>query len=167
MPKLGSLEYLLKAGNLLKSGITGLSINNLLEVIAPVKTGYFDSIKGIVVLRDGTAQNLEIYSTGENLSIFIRGTYDFPAQNADLNVFGRLTKKADNILGPIGNASLNSLFNLIPGVKLDSSDRSKILKDINKIPGIELDDRKYRIFSAKINGNPNADKYVSSFKWVD
>lgn len=43
MPKLGSLEYLLKAGNLLKGGFTGLSINSLIDLITPLKTGDFDA----------------------------------------------------------------------------------------------------------------------------
>lgn len=167
MPKLGSLEYLLKASNLLKSGITGLSLNNFLEIIAPVKTGYFESIKGILVLRDGVAQNIEIYSSGENLSLYIKGKYDFPEQNADLKVFGRLTKKADNILGPIGNTSFNSILNLIPGFKLDRSDKAKFIKDLNKIPGVEFNDQVYRIFFAKINGDVNGDNYVKLFKWIE
>lgn len=167
MPKLGSLEYLLKAGNLLKSGITGLSINNFLDIVAPVKTGYFDSIKGSIHLKNGSAENLEIFSTGENLSLYIKGKYDFPEQNADLIVFGRLTKKTQNILGPVGNASFNSLLNLIPGIKLDRSEKSKILQDLNKIPGVEFNDQTYRIFSAKIDGDVNGEKYVTYFKWIE
>lgn len=167
MPKLGSIEYLLKAGNFIKSGITGLNINNLLDIIAPVKTGYFDTIKGFMSLKNGTAQNLEIYSSGENLSLFIRGKFDFPEQKADLNVFGRLTKKANNVLGVVGNTSFNSLLNLIPGFKLDKSDKAKIIKDINKIPGVEFNDQLYRIFTAKIDGDINGEKYVSSFKWIE
>ena len=45
MPKLGSVEYLLKAGNFIKSGITGASINNLIELLNPIKTGQFSTIK--------------------------------------------------------------------------------------------------------------------------
>ena len=35
--KLGSLEYLLKAGNLITGGITGLSINGIIDLITPLK----------------------------------------------------------------------------------------------------------------------------------
>ena len=167
MPKLGSIEYLIKAGNFIKSGVTGLSINNFIDLIAPVKTGYFNSIKGLISLKNGKAQNLEIYSSGDTLSLFIKGQFDFPEQNADLTVFGRLTKKADNILGVVGNASFNSLLNLIPGFRLDSEDKKKIVKDLNKIPGVEFNDRSYRMFSAKINGDINGEKYVKSFKWIE
>lgn len=167
MPKLGSIEYLLKASNLIKSGITGLSINNFIDLIAPVKTGYFNSIKGLIILKEGKAQNLEIYSSGDTLSLFIKGQFDFPQQDADLTVFGRLTKKADNMLGVVGNASFNSLLNLIPGFRLDNTDKAKIIQDLNKIPGVEFNDQRYRIFSAKINGDINGEKYVKSFKWIE
>lgn len=167
MPKLGSVEYLLKASSLFKSGITGVSINNFLDLIAPIKTGYFNSIKGLLLISHGKAKNVEIFSSGDNLSMYIKGTYDIPESFADLNVYGRLTKKADNILGPVGNMSFNSLLNLIPGFKLDRKDKTAIIKELNKIPGVEFNDTQYRIFNAKINGNINSDKYVKYFKWIE
>ena len=167
MPKLGSVEYLLKASSLFKSGITGVSINNFIDLIAPVKTGYFNSIKGLLLINKGKAKNVEIFSSGENLSMYIKGTYDIPESFADLNVYGRLTKKADNILGPVGNMSFNSLLNLIPGFKLDNRDKTALVKELNKIPGVEFNDMHYRIFNARINGNINSDKYVKYFKWIE
>ncbi len=167
MPKLGSVEYLLKASSLFKSGITGVSINNFIDLIAPVKTGYFNSIRGLLLISHGKAKNVEIFSSGDNLSMYIKGTYDIPESFADLNVYGRLTKKADNILGPVGNMSFNSLLNLIPGFKLDRRDKTAIIKELNKIPGVEFNDMQYRIFNAKIHGNINSDKYVKYFKWIE
>lgn len=167
MPKLGSVEYLLKASSLFKSGLTGVSINNFIDLIAPVKTGYFNSIKGLLLISRGKAKNVEIFSSGENLSMYIKGTYDIPESFADLNVYGRLTKKADNILGPVGNMSFNSLLNLIPGFKLDRREKTAIIKELNKIPGVEFNDMQYRIFNAKIHGDINSDKYVKYFKWIE
>ncbi len=167
MPKLGSVEYLLKAGNFIKSGITGASLSNLLDLIAPIKTGHFSSIKGRLALRNGVAQDIEVYSKGDNLNLYINGEYDILQQYANMKIFGRLTKKAANILGPVGNVSLNSILNAIPGVKLDNEDRIKILKDINKIPGVELSDQKYRVFTAKIDGKINEEKFVKSFRWIE
>ncbi len=53
MPKLGSLEYLLKAGNLVKGGITGLSINSVIDLITPLKTGEFEDIYGSIRIKRG------------------------------------------------------------------------------------------------------------------
>ena len=167
MPKLGSVEYLLKAGNFIKSGITGASLSNFIDLIAPIKTGYFDSIKGNFALKNGIAQNIEVYSKGDNLNIYISGEFDILQQYADLRVYGRLTKKATNILGKVGNLSFNSLLNAIPGFKLDNKDKTKLIQDLNKIPGVELSDQQYRIFTVKIDGKLSDEKFVKNFRWIE
>lgn len=165
MPKLGSIEYLLSAGNLLKSGITGLSLNKIIEVLSPLKTGVFKSIKGSFDIKNGIAQNIEVYSKSDNLNLFINGEYDILQQYANMRVYGRLTQKANNILGKIGNLSINSIITQIPGLK--SNENESILKDLNKVPGIELNDMNQRNFTVKIDGVINSDKYVKNFRWIE
>ena len=82
-----------------------------------------------------------------------------------MEVLGLLSKKISTMFGPIGNVSLNTLFNVIPGV--DLNDDAVIINKINKIPGIEFSDKSFRKFIAEIKGNINGDKYVSSFKWIN
>ncbi len=167
MPKLGSVEYLLRAGNFIKSGITGASISNFLDLIAPIKTGYFDSIKGSFTVKNGVAQNIEVYSKGNNLNIYINGEFDILQQYANMRVYGRLTKHATNLLGKIGNLSFNTLLSKIPGFKLGNEDKAKIIQDLNKIPGVELSDQQYRVFTVKIDGKIDEDKYVKNFRWIE
>ncbi len=165
MPKLGSLEYLLKAGNLIKGGITSISINSVIDIITPLKTGDFSDINGKINIKDGEADKIEISTRGKDLSLFITGKYNFSTAQAEMEVFGLLSKKISTMFGPIGNLSLNTLFNAIPGV--DLSKDSKILTQINKIPGIELSSKAYRKFLAEIKGNINGEDYVTSFKWIN
>jgi len=165
MPKLGSLEYLLKASNLVKGGITGLSINSVIDLITPLKTGEFSDIFGSVRIKDGIARNIEITSKGKDLSLYIGGTYNFATSIADMQVLGLLSRKISTVLGPIGNMSINTLFNVIPGVDLAKD--SSVLDKINKIPGIELSSKAYRKFIAEIKGDIDGDEYVTSFKWIN
>ena len=165
MPKLGSLEYLLKAGNLVKGGLTGLSINGIVDLLAPSKTGEFENIYGSVRIKDGVARNIEIATKGNDLNLFVSGSYNFATSIADMEVLGLLSRKISTMLGPIGNVSINTLFNIIPGV--DLSKDSPILERINKIPGVELSDKLYRKFIAEIKGNINGEDYVTSFKWIN
>lgn len=167
MPKLGSLEYLLKASNLVKSGITGISLNSLIDLVTPLQTGDFDSIQGDFNITSGKADSIQIFTQGKDLSLFITGKYNFATLIADLEIFGRLSKKITNNLGPIGNLSLNTLFNTIPGVDLDEANKSQVMKNIDKIPGLELSDKVYRLFTVKVYGDINGDDYVQSFKWVE
>ncbi len=165
MPKLGSLEYLLKAGNLVKGGITGLSINSVIDLISPMKTGEFSDIYGNISIKDGIADDIEITTQGKDLNLYISGNYNFSTSIADMEVLGMLSRKISTMLGPIGNISVNTLFNLIPGV--DLSKDSNILRKINKIPGIEFSSKAYRKFVANIMGNINGNDYVKSFKWIN
>lgn len=165
MPKLGSLEYLLKAGNLLKGGLTSISINGVIDIITPLKTGDFSNIYGTIDIKDGVAEDIEIATRGKDLSLFITGKYNFSSEEADMEVLGMLSRKISTMFGPIGNLSLNTLFNAIPGV--DLSKNTKVLENINKIPGIELSSKAYRKFIAEIKGNINGDNYVTNFKWIN
>ena len=79
----------------------------------------------------------------------------------------RLSKKIANALGPVGNSSLNTLFNTIPGVNLNTTKDFSIINDINKIPGIELSNKLYRIFAVEVHGDISGDEYVDSFRWVE
>ena len=165
MPKLGSLEYLLRASNLLKGGFTNLSINSVIDLISPIKTGEFSNIVGNFRIKDGMTRNLEIASSGKNLSLYITGTYNFATSIADMEVLGLLSRKISTMFGPVGNLSINTLFNVIPGV--DLANDNELLTKINKIPGIELSSKTYRKFIADIKGNINEDNYVTSFKWIN
>lgn len=167
MPKLGSLEYLLKAGNLVKSGITGITINSVIELLTPLKTGQFQNINGNFTIESGIANSVQIFSKGKDLSVFLTGTYNFSTLIADMKVFGRISKKITNVLGPVGNTSLNTLFNTIPGLNLDEKNSADFVKNLNKIPGFELNDKSYRIFSAEVYGDINGEGYVQSFKWIE
>ena len=167
MPKLGSLEYLLKAGNVMKSGITGLSMNGIMDFIVPLKTGSFDIIQGSVDINKGIMDKIQISTEGKDLNLFVVGEYDIASKFANMYVFGRLSRKISTILGPVGNLSLNTLFNTIPGVNLSKTSDTGLINNINKIPGLELSNKAYRVFAAEIHGDISGDEYVDSFRWIE
>ena len=165
MPKLGSLEYLLKAGNLLKGGFTGLSINSLIDLVTPLKTGDFESISGDIHISNGVADNINIYSNGNDLNMYMTGNYNLTTSIADMKIYGSLSKNITTVFGKIKNASLNTLFNTIPGIN-DATEKLLLQEDISKIPNIKNATDIYRIFKVDINGDINGSDYVRSFKWV-
>ena len=116
-------------------------------------------------IKDGITDDIEITTRGKDLSLYVSGKYNFATANAEMDVLGLLSKKISTMFGPIGNLSLNTLFNAIPGV--DLSKDTKLLDRINKIPGIELSSKSYRKFIAKIKGNINGEDYVTSFEWIN
>ncbi len=166
MPKLGSLEYLLRASNIIKSGITGLTINSILGLLNLVKTGYFSNINGSCIIEDGVAENIEIFSTGENLSLYIHGDYDIADTEAHMEILGKLSNRISTIFGTLGNTSLNTFFKLIPGISLFDFGRKDFIEDVEKIPSFTNGDYDARVFQAIIDGDINSSNYVQSFKWV-
>ena len=164
MPKLGSLEYLLKAGNLITGGVTGVSINGIIDLITPLKTGQFSSIKGDIHVKDGIADNINVYSSGKDLSMYMTGNYNLSTLVADMEIYGALSKNFSTILGKIANASLNTLFNTIPGIKINDINPTST-SNIRKIPNFDRDNV-LRVFKAEIYGDINGNNYVKSFRWI-
>lgn len=164
MPKLGSLEYLLKAGNLITGGVTGLSINGIIDLITPLKTGNFKSISGDIHVKDGIANDINIYSSGNDLNMYLTGSYNIATLVADMEVYGSLSKNLSTLTGKIANSSLNTLLNTIPGIKINEIKPSST-SNINKIPNFNKDNT-LRVFRAEIYGDINGSNYVKSFRWI-
>jgi len=166
MPKLGSLEYLLRAGNLFKNGILGLSLNNLIEVLTPYKTGEFEKISGNLTIANGEIETLNILSKGKNLSLFLDGNYSILENFADIKIYGKLSQNISNALGAIGNASINQLFEAISQVKRNKNEKDTNLQQIlDKIPSIENESNP-RYFKARVLGDINKDNYIKGFDWI-
>lgn len=164
MPKLGSLEYLLKAGNLITGGVTGLSINGIIDLITPLKTGNFKSISGDIRVENGVAEDINVYSSGEDLNLYMTGKYNLATLLADMEVYGSLSKNFSTILGRIANSSLNTLFNTIPGININEIN-PKSTSNINKIPNFDKT-KTLRVFKSEIYGDINGSNYVKSFRWI-
>lgn len=164
MPKLGSLEYLLKAGNLITGGITGVSINGIVDLITPLKTGNFKSISGDVKVQDGVASEINVYSSGDDLNLYLTGSYNIASLVADMEVYGSISKNFSTLLGKISNSSLNTLFNTIPGIKINDINPNST-SNILKIPNFDRNNT-LRVFKAEIFGDINGSNYVKSFRWI-
>ena len=162
MTKLGSLEYLLRAGNIIKNGLLNLSLNNLIQILTPYKTGEFENIKGNLTISKGCVKNLEIMTKGKNMSLLIEGNYDILKNFADANIYGKLSQNVSNSLGMFGNASIKQIFDSITMNKIKSENNLEI---INKIPSIENENPTPRYFKARVLGDINKENYIKSFNW--
>lgn len=169
MPKLGSLEYLLRAGNIIKSGVLSLSINNLIQILTPYKTGEFENISGKLTLSKGIVDNLEISTKGKNMSLFLEGDYDILRTFADIQIYGKLSQNVSNAMGAIGNASIKQFLDSVVPYKNKKEKDEKLQEKLNKIPSVENETPQSlefeRFFSAKVQGDINKDNYIKSFKW--
>ncbi len=168
--RLGSLEYLLRAFNLLKSGIGGLNLNNILDLIVPQKTGYFEKITGSLLVKNGIISANEFITQGENLSLAISGTVNMANSQSNIKIGGKMSKKITGLLGPLGSISINTFTDFIPQLGfVPSSDEgfSAMLPILKKVPILGLEGGKYREFYVIIEGDLYDPSSVKKFKWVD
>lgn len=171
--RLGSMEYFLRAANVMQCGLGGLNFNNIIDLVVPQKTGYFDKLEGKFDIRDGVINTEEITTSGENLSLFISGNYDMLTNYADVKVLGKLSKKVSGLLGPLGSVSVNQFIGYVPGVGFlptNSGEKSLIdlIPGLSKIPVLGLDfNKRNRQFLVNINGNLYEQSSVKSFRWLD
>ena len=164
MPKLGSLEYLLKATNIVSSGITRVSINGIIDLITPLKTGEFKSITGHYIIEEGIVRDLEVFSKGKDLNMYLSGSYNISDYNANMEIYGTLSSDITSVFGKLKNLSLNTLLNTIPF--LNNGEYSpEVRAKIEKIPS-DTKSSVSRIFAVVIDGDINGLNYVKSFKWV-
>ena len=130
-----------------------------------MKTGEFESISGSYEVKDGIAHDINVYSKGKDLNLYLTGAYNVTNSNADMKVYGTLSNNITNVLGRIKNVSLNTLLNMIP--LLNKNEISPELEaELKKIPNYEVYNNIFRIFAVDIDGDINGINYVKSFKWV-
>ncbi|MCD8024990.1 MAG: hypothetical protein LUE64_05600, partial [Candidatus Gastranaerophilales bacterium] len=167
MPKLGSIEYLLRASNFFKSGIFGLTINNVIELLTPYKHGDFNKITGTFKIDEANLKDLKIYSQGDNLSTYTYGSYDIVNGIANIEILGKLSKNISNLLGAIGNASVVSVLNTLTRNKMDELVKTEAMQNVSKIPLMDLNNDDFRLFSVKLTGPISTDDVVKSFNWLN
>jgi len=171
--RLGSMEYFLRAVNVVQSGIGGLNFNNIIDLVIPQKTGCFEKLEGRVDIKEGVISTDELTTSGENLSLYISGNFDMLTNYSDAKVLGKLSRKVSGLLGPLGSFSVNQFIGYVSGVGfMPSSQGEKGLIDLipalSKIPVLGLDtDKKNRQFIVDINGNLYEQSSVKSFRWLD
>lgn len=173
--RLGSLEYLLMAGNTLLSGLGNLSLNKIVNLIIPEKTGSFKVLKGTITAKGGTLYTDDLKSIGKNLSLHLRGSLRMSDDYADMTIFGKLRRRVSGKLGPLGSLSINNLITDIPGIGFIPGEPKEggiidFVPFINQIPGLgiggRLAQRRYRLFVVRIVGNLYDPKSVRSFRWI-
>ncbi|MDD3419279.1 MAG: AsmA-like C-terminal region-containing protein [Candidatus Gastranaerophilales bacterium] len=165
--RLGSLEYLIRAAEVVKSGITGLCINNVCTLLAPQKTGHFDTINVDFKVKDGVLYTDNLVSRGKKLSIYLAGNFDMSTNYSDFTILGKVSKSIMPLLGPVGNLSISKIVNNIPGVDNKDKNLAHIIPGLAKVPGVDFNDKGFRRFIVNIEGDLYDQKSVKNFRWID
>ena len=116
MGTLGKLENLLYAQNILSNNLLKTTVNAIAKAVSIKKTGDFKYIKGILTFYNGWADIISIQTSGPAMSMYVTGKYNLLNNSANLITLGRLSNDVVQILGPIGEFSVNKLIASIPKI---------------------------------------------------
>lgn len=173
MNKLGQLEHLLYAQNILSNNFFKATLNVIAKALTVKNTGNFRYIKGEMTFSQGWANLSYIKTSGPSMSMYITGKYNLLNNSANLIVLGRLSDEIVKVLGPLGELSMDKILSYIPKIgAITSSMINQMTTDpeyenTSLIPPLSPPtDLPTKDFKVVINGGIESQSSVKSFKWL-
>jgi hypothetical protein len=168
LARFGRLQTRLTQANVLKSGVLGFNLNNLLQSVVPVRTGEFKELIGSYAIVKGMLAFTELKYNGEDMRLWGGGTANLVDGKVNIEIAGTLPRVTASVLGgPLGHVSrritIQKLLNAVTFNKLEKLPSLPVLGD--------LAGDKPRTFTFKMVApldEPNvlAQSIEKSFKWL-
>lgn len=107
--RFGQLQNKLTQANFLFQGILGFNLNNLLQSVAPVRSGEFNELTSSFQVYKGALAIKELRFSGDDLRLWGAGTVNLmDSSNIDLDIAGTLPRVSESFLsGSLGKLSRN------------------------------------------------------------
>ena len=173
MGRLGKLEHLLYAQNVISNNVFRTSLNVVAKALLVKNTGLYKYIKGKVTFSHGWANISSIKTSGPSMSMYIAGRYNLLDNSANLTILGRLSDDVVRVLGPLGDLSMDKVFSYIPKVGaitsllINQMTTNPEGEDTSMIPSLtpktQLPTKNFKVV---IDGDINRQSSVKSFKWL-
>ena len=166
MGTLGKFQYYLYAQNLFYHGIMNATLNRIADAIKADNTSKFANAKGTLSFANGFMMIDDIKTQGENMSLYLKGKQNLLTNQANIDIYGRVSDDVKSKLGNFGDVSLSELVNgketkkTVQVMSLPSSVMSNIpqlYKNVNA---------KTNTFKVNIYGNINSVGSINSFVWT-
>lgn len=170
--KVGRIENLLQAGNLIANTIFRTTVASFANIAAIKNSAQFDYLAGEMTFSDGCANITNIKSTGKSIAYFVTGKYNLINGNANVTVLGRMDGAIVKLLGPIGDLSAEKILSFIPKLGETTLNYAKSLttdpdKERTKdIPQLSTGTDVHKDFKVEFSGSVESASSVKSFKWL-
>ena len=171
MGTLGKLENLLYAQNILANNVFKTTMGAVAGAVKVKKTGDFKYIKGQITLRNGWALLDKVQTSGPAMSMYIKGKYNILTNYAQITALGRLSNEVVDVLGPIGNFSVNSLIASIPKIGpvtsslINQMTTNPAGENLSLLPALSPAQENTKEYKVIIDGKVDSTSSVKSFKW--
>lgn len=166
MGTLGKFEYYLYAQNLLYYGLLNATLNRIADTIAPDNTARFKESKGSLVFNNGYLITKEIKTIGPNMSLYIKGRHNLLTNQANIDIYGRISDEISSKLGSFGDVSISEFLNGQSAKKNVSVMKvpQSIMSNIPELYSRSND--RTKTFKVNIYGNINSVSSINSFMWI-
>ena len=166
MGTLGKFEYYLYAQNILYYGFMKANLNRIAEAITKTNTSQYNVAEGRFFLQNGYLITDNIKTQGHDMSLYLKGRHNLLSNQANIDIYGRISNEITSKLGNFGEVTIADLMN---------SSKSKYQKNVmaiqseiaEKIPPLyNAYTDKTNMFKVNIFGNLDALNAINSFMWI-
>jgi hypothetical protein len=169
LPAIAKVETLLTTANIIRGGVLGLNLNNLLRSLTIYDTNYFATLSGDMLINDQVLYTRNLSSLGVNLDLLIRGSIKMDNGLANLTVDGRMKQIVAGKLGALGKLSLGGLVSRIPALGTFGNNRTGLLgyiPGVGWVPGFGGPAGDVNRFRVRLVGDLNNPGAIQDFRWV-
>lgn len=170
---LGKFEHLLYAQNVIANNAFKASLNLVAKAVMSKNTGVYKYMKGKFSFSNGWANIHWIKTSGPSMSLYLKGRYYLPDNLASITILGRISDDIVQILGPLGEFSMNKAISNIPQIGAITSffasqfTTNPNYENISEIPPLSVQTNfKTKEFKVIIDGDVRKQSSVKSFKWL-
>jgi hypothetical protein len=166
--RFGPLQERLSQFNLLRQGVFGFNLNNLLQTVVPVRNGQFKELSSSFDIQKGVVSFKDLRYNADDMRLWGTGVANLPTDSMQIEIAGRIPRVFPSMIGgPMGKVSrtmtLQNFFDVVTMHKLESLPSVPVLGDI-------ANDRP-RTFSFQITGPLDKPHSISqsiekTFAWL-
>jgi uncharacterized protein involved in outer membrane biogenesis len=167
--RFGQLQAKITQANLLRQGLFGFNLNNLLQSVYPVRTGQFHDLTGKFNIDKGVITVGEIRYNGDDMRLWGNGKANLTLDTLSIEIAGKIPRVTTSVIGgPVGEMSRALTFQKVMDVVT--------LHQLEALPSLPVfgefaSDNKPRTFGFKVVApldNPKmlAQSIEKSFHWL-
>jgi hypothetical protein len=169
LPAIARVETLLATANVLRGGVLGLNLNNIIRSLQVYDTNYFAELSGSMLVANRVLYTDNLLSDGINLDLFIQGSLRMDNGNADMLVNGVMSQDVAGRLGALGSLSISRLVRFIPALGTLGRNQPGLLEyipGVGYIPGFGGPAGTFSRFQVRIRGPLDDPASIRDFRWV-
>ena len=95
----GHLQAKLAQANLLRQGLFGFNLNNLLQSVYPIRTGLFKDLSSKFQIEKGVLTITQLRYNGDDMRLWGAGTANLPLDTMSVEIAGQIPRVTASVIG--------------------------------------------------------------------